>query len=233
MQLHLLPKSALDVHLLILESDTVHNVLSAGLTVASAAIADAGIPMFALGVGSTVGKQGDKMLVDPEAVEGDLSATLALGVLPALGKVSGVWMTGEVGVEEVLQVSCHLARNIEELSLDDSASNDELGINARRAGSGFDRRGGGARFGSIGMALESTQLTLCRRMQRSSGIFARLASSISSPVRHVHMLLSLADTTCRRSATECTGTRAEAGQCQCVRLPTSTTLPSRTGRIES
>lgn len=116
LQLHLLPKSALDVHLLILESDTLPNVLSAGLTVASAAIADAGIPMFALGVGSTVGKQGDKLLVDPEAAEGDVDTTLALGALPALGKVSGVWLTGEVDVEKAIQVRGFILTGIEKLS---------------------------------------------------------------------------------------------------------------------
>jgi ribonuclease PH len=54
LQLHLLPKSSLDVYLLILESDTMAGVLSAGLTVAGAAVADAGIGMWGLGVGGVV-----------------------------------------------------------------------------------------------------------------------------------------------------------------------------------
>lgn len=108
LQLHLLPKSALDVHLLILESDILPNVLSAGLTVASAAIADAGIPMFGLGVGSTMSKMDGEMSVDPEAGEEEGEATLALGVMPALGKFSGIWLSGEVEVDEACLVSSPL-----------------------------------------------------------------------------------------------------------------------------
>jgi len=105
LQLHLLPKSALDVHLLILESDILPNFLSAGLTVASAAIADAGIPMFGLGVGSTASRKEGELLVDPEAGEEEGEATLALGVMPALGKFSGIWLSGEIDVDEACQVS--------------------------------------------------------------------------------------------------------------------------------
>jgi exosome complex component MTR3 len=54
LRLHLLPKLSVDVHLLVLEADGDAAVLSAGLTAASAAIADAGIPMSALAVGSVV-----------------------------------------------------------------------------------------------------------------------------------------------------------------------------------
>jgi len=54
LRLHLLPKLSVDVHLLVLEADSDAAVLSAGLTAASAAIADAGIPMSALAVGSVV-----------------------------------------------------------------------------------------------------------------------------------------------------------------------------------
>jgi exosome complex component MTR3 len=104
LQLHLLPKSALDVHLLILESDILPNVLSAGLTVASAAIADAGIPMYSLGVGATVSKADQTICVDPETEEEEGTATVAVGVLPALQKLSGVLLTGDVDVDEACQV---------------------------------------------------------------------------------------------------------------------------------
>ena len=104
LQLHLLPKSALDVHLLILESDSIPNVLSAGLTVASAAIADAGIPMNALGVGVTVCKTEKEMLVDPDEDEGNGEGTLGIGLMPAVGKISGLWLDGEMEVEDAILV---------------------------------------------------------------------------------------------------------------------------------
>lgn len=105
-RLHLLPKSSIDVHLLVLESDAVSNVLSAGLTVASAAVADAGIPMSALGVGTVIAKHEEGLILDPSRSEEMMAGgVVSLGVMPALGKISGVWMTGEVEVEEACLVS--------------------------------------------------------------------------------------------------------------------------------
>lgn len=94
LQLHLFPKSVIDVHLLVLESDLPTNVLATGLTVASAAIADAGIPMYALGVGTTESWQ-----------TGGGESAVALGVLPAIGKLSGIWLSGEVDVDSACDVS--------------------------------------------------------------------------------------------------------------------------------
>ncbi|WVQ79847.1 hypothetical protein IAT38_001947 [Cryptococcus sp. DSM 104549] len=106
--LHLHPKSTIDVHLLVLESDTTPNVLAAGLTVASAAIADAGIEMGGLGVGSVVAKLWDedkgKLVVDPSDDEGARGASVTVGTMPALGKVTNVWLTGEVEVEEACEM---------------------------------------------------------------------------------------------------------------------------------
>ncbi|ORY20837.1 ribosomal protein S5 domain 2-like protein [Naematelia encephala] len=101
-QLHLLPKSSLDIHLLILESSTTAAVLSAGLTVASAAVADAGISMNGLGVGGTALRVGKETLLDPSAgEEASGNGLVCLGSLPAQGKVTGVWISGELEVEEL------------------------------------------------------------------------------------------------------------------------------------
>lgn len=54
LRLHLLPKLSVDVHVLVLEADTEAAVLSAGLSACCAAIADAGIPMSGLAVGTVV-----------------------------------------------------------------------------------------------------------------------------------------------------------------------------------
>ncbi|RXK39197.1 hypothetical protein M231_03554 [Tremella mesenterica] len=144
LQLHLLPKSSIDVFLLILESDTLSNTLSAALTVASGAIANAGIPMSALGIGGVVvsipssidlslphlssttlqnkttlnsmkgrgegagREKRSEIICDPSIEEENRAeACLTLGVMPALGKLSSCWFTGEADVEDVcLMVDC-------------------------------------------------------------------------------------------------------------------------------
>ena len=90
-----------------LESDTIPNVLSAGLTVSSAAIADAGIAMNGLGVGTVIAKEANgMMMLDPISGEEDVAeGVIGLGVMPALGRVTGIWMTGEMEVDEACQVS--------------------------------------------------------------------------------------------------------------------------------
>jgi exosome complex component MTR3 len=106
LHLHLFPKSTIDVFILVLESDSLSNLLSAGMTVSSAAVADAGIPMGGLGVGSVVLKKEGELLVDPSLEEeagGD--ASVCLGIMPALGKVTDVWFTGEAEVEDACEVS--------------------------------------------------------------------------------------------------------------------------------
>ncbi|CAD6572835.1 MAG: hypothetical protein TREMPRED_000640 [Tremellales sp. Tagirdzhanova-0007] len=106
LQLHLLPKSSIDVHLLVLESDTIPNVLSAGLTVSSAAIADAGIAMSGLGVGAVIAKEANgRMILDPiSGEEAVAEGVISLGIMPALGRVTGIWMTGEMEVDEACQL---------------------------------------------------------------------------------------------------------------------------------
>lgn len=112
LQLHLFPKSTIDVFILVLESDSLSNLLSAGLTVSSAAVADAGIPMSGLGVGSVVARKEGETLVDPSKEEesgGD--ASVCLGVMPALGKLTNVWFTGEAEVDDACDVSLPVPKN--------------------------------------------------------------------------------------------------------------------------
>jgi exosome complex component MTR3 len=95
-----------DVYLLVLESDTLPSVLSAGLTVASAAIADAGIAMGALGVGAVISGEKDGLRVDPtKQEEQDGDAILTVGIMPALDRVTNLWLTGETDVDDAVKVS--------------------------------------------------------------------------------------------------------------------------------
>jgi len=62
--------------------------------------------MGGLGVGSVVLKKEGELLVDPSLEEeagGD--ASVCLGIMPALGKVTDVWFTGEAEVEDACEVS--------------------------------------------------------------------------------------------------------------------------------
>jgi exosome complex component MTR3 len=81
---------------MVLESDDVSDLLGAAHTVATAAIADAGIAMSGLGVGCVVrGKTEEEEPV----------ASVTLGVLPALNKVTNIWMTGVQDIDSVCEVS--------------------------------------------------------------------------------------------------------------------------------
>ncbi len=57
--------------------------------------------MFGLGVGATVSKLGSDNLVNPEE-EGEAISTV--GIMPALNKLTGLWLVGEVDVDEVCKV---------------------------------------------------------------------------------------------------------------------------------
>ncbi|KAL7419676.1 3'-5'-exoribonuclease [Cryptotrichosporon argae] len=100
-RLDTLPKSQLDIFLVVLEADSDASVLGAGLTVASAAVADAGVEMSGLGVGGVVSKLGLEILVDPSADETRQAAGIVTtGFLPALGTVTNVWLTGELEIDD-------------------------------------------------------------------------------------------------------------------------------------
>lgn len=93
------------------ESPSIESVLSAGLTVASAAVADAGVGMNGLGVGVVASSgngdvgEGRKVRLDPDGVEArEAEARVTVGCLPALDRISDVWLTGECEVEELIQV---------------------------------------------------------------------------------------------------------------------------------
>lgn len=79
----------------------------------SAAVADAGIAMNGLGVGLsssyTVGAENEssgKVKINPSGAEArDAEARVTIGCLPALDAVSDIWLTGEIAVENLIQVS--------------------------------------------------------------------------------------------------------------------------------
>lgn len=113
LRLHLAdhPKSVTDVWLLVLQSESpsVEGTLACGLSVACAALADAGVALNGLGVGIGCalgsGEEEKKVITDPTGVESrSAEARVTLGVMPALDTLTDVWMTGQASVEEVLKM---------------------------------------------------------------------------------------------------------------------------------
>jgi len=118
LQLHTLPKSSIDIYLLVLQSESpsIESVLASGLTVCAAAVADAGIAMNGLAVGTVTSLSGtdadsatnSKRIIqlDPDGLQARAAdARVTVGCLPALDALSDVWVTGEVTVDNLISVS--------------------------------------------------------------------------------------------------------------------------------
>jgi exosome complex component MTR3 len=118
LQLHTLPKSSIDIYLLVLQSESpsIESVLASGLTVCAAAVADAGIAMNGLAVGTVTSLSGTAtdsatnakpiIQLDPDGVQARAAdARVTVGCLPALDALSDVWVTGEVTVDNLISVS--------------------------------------------------------------------------------------------------------------------------------
>ena len=115
-----------------LESDGIEGVVSAGTTVAGAALAGVGgvVEMSGLVVGvSSVSRPAlvkkecsrrspadtdlvrqatidSSLHVDPTSYESLIaSSRVTLACMPALGKITNVWQTGEIGAEQTIEVS--------------------------------------------------------------------------------------------------------------------------------
>lgn len=101
-----------DVWLLVLQSESpsVEGTLACGLSVACAALADAGVALNGLGVGvgcalgAATGEE-KTVITDPTGSESrSAEARVTLGVMPALDTLTDVWMTGQASVEDVLKM---------------------------------------------------------------------------------------------------------------------------------
>ncbi|KAJ9093887.1 hypothetical protein QFC21_006260 [Naganishia friedmannii] len=103
------PKSVTDIWLLVLESESpaLESTLAAGVSVACAALGDAGIELGGLGVGvsSALATTTGNVLVDPNGGESrSAAARMTLGVLPALDMVSDIWFTGCAKTGDVIRM---------------------------------------------------------------------------------------------------------------------------------
>lgn len=102
--LDLLPKSAIDVYIQVLEEDGSAAALAAAITAAGTALADAGIEMLDLVTGCAVGYVGDQVLVDCTAKEAKMAqGELVLSRMPSMGDYTHIHHAGSVEYDLVMQ----------------------------------------------------------------------------------------------------------------------------------
>ncbi|RKP13548.1 ribosomal protein S5 domain 2-type protein [Piptocephalis cylindrospora] len=102
--LDLLPKSAIDIYVQILEEDGSAAALAAAITVASTALADAGIEMLDMVTGCAVGYVDGQVLVDCTAKEAAAAqGELVLSRMPSMGDYTHIHHAGSVEYDLVMQ----------------------------------------------------------------------------------------------------------------------------------
>lgn len=105
------PNAVVDVFVEIIQADA--GTRCAGICAASMALADAGIPMKDLVVAISVGKVGDKILVDLDKDEEDYedgATDMPIAMLPRNGELSLLQLDGELEVKEIKE-ALELGRN--------------------------------------------------------------------------------------------------------------------------
>ena len=95
----LYPRTTIDVFIEVLQADG--GTRTAGVTAASLALADAGIPMRDLVAGVAVGKVGGKIVIDVDEVEDSMGeADMPVAMMPGLGKIVLLQLNGSLTREE-------------------------------------------------------------------------------------------------------------------------------------
>ncbi|KAL1707270.1 3' exoribonuclease family, domain 1-domain-containing protein [Schizophyllum commune] len=103
-RLELLPKSTVDIFLVIIEADGKEASIASGAVAASAALADAGIEMLGLVSSCSAAVTGDKIWLDPSAAESEQAdGTVILSCMPALDTVTSVWQSGRLLPQKALE----------------------------------------------------------------------------------------------------------------------------------
>ncbi|PVG04535.1 ribosomal protein S5 domain 2-like protein [Serendipita vermifera] len=103
-QLHLFPKSSIDVFITVVENDGLESCIASASMVASTALADAGIEMLGMVVACCSTLNGDDVWLDPVTAEVAASrGTLVLASLPALGTITNLWQVGQMSALEAIR----------------------------------------------------------------------------------------------------------------------------------
>ncbi|TRM62499.1 3' exoribonuclease family, domain 1-domain-containing protein [Schizophyllum amplum] len=103
-RLELLPKSTVDIFLVIIEADGKEACIVNGAVAASAALADAGIEMLGLVSCCSAAVTDDKLWLDPTGTESqEADGTVILACMPALDAVTSVWQSGRLAPQKALE----------------------------------------------------------------------------------------------------------------------------------
>lgn len=98
------PNAVIDVFIEVVQADS--GTRCAGICGASLALADAGIPMYDLVSAISVGKVGDKIVVDLNKAEEDYedgSADMPIAILPRNNEISLLQLDGNLEIKEIKQ----------------------------------------------------------------------------------------------------------------------------------
>ncbi len=110
----LYPRTSIDVFIEVLQADG--GTRTAGLTAASLALADAGIPMRDLVAAVAVGKVDGVIVLDIDEVEDEFGeADMPVGIMPSLGKVVLLQLNGVLTPEEFKKAFELAKKGIEEI----------------------------------------------------------------------------------------------------------------------
>jgi len=117
---HLFPRTSIDVYIEVLQANA--GTRCAGLTAASVALADAGVPMKDLITSCASGKVADTMVLDLRNEEDNFgSADVPLGIVPRTGEIVLLQMDGDLSIEEfktALTMSTDACHKIYEIQKD-------------------------------------------------------------------------------------------------------------------
>ena len=117
---HLFPRTSIDVYIEVLQANA--GTRCAGLTAASVALADAGVPMKDLIASCASGKVENSIVLDLRNEEDNFgSADVPLGIVPRTGEIVLLQMDGDLSVEEfktALTMSTDACYKIYELQKD-------------------------------------------------------------------------------------------------------------------
>ncbi len=113
------PRTAIDVYIEVLQADAGTRV--AGITVASLALADAGIPMRDLVVGCAAGKVDGVVVLDLNKEEDNFGeADVPMAIMPRTGDIALLQMDGDLTYEELtnaMEMAMDAAKEIYQLEM--------------------------------------------------------------------------------------------------------------------
>ncbi|KIP09585.1 hypothetical protein PHLGIDRAFT_102557, partial [Phlebiopsis gigantea 11061_1 CR5-6] len=103
-RLELLPKSSIDIFIIVIENDGIEGCVASGSVAASTALADAGIEMLGLVVSCSACIVGKEIWLDPTDEEVKQSdGSMVYAGMPALGTITSVWQTGKMSVQQAFE----------------------------------------------------------------------------------------------------------------------------------